>query len=216
MLLAAAVPLACGAATRPGVAELGADGIWRGRAVELCRAVAQQVGGPGAAIAFHSYDSPAGLRAAADDRVAFVSPAERAAVPALRAGAIVATGRQVLAVRDGSPVSAAGELAGRLICFIVGTRAEDALDSWAAGAGIRIERLAFQEPDEMSDAFAVGRCAAEAVDAAEMPPRGNARALEPPLAATPIMAATPAAAGPIWADAVAAVVAGRARTDGGM
>lgn len=207
LAVAAPAPLTCGAATRPGVAERGADGVWRGRAVELCRAIAEQVGGPGAPIVFHSYDSVAGLRAAADDRVAFVSPDEIGQVPALRAGPVVAIGLEVLAVRAASPVTGAGELSGKLVCFIVGTRAEDALDAWSARTGTRIERLAFQEPDEMRDAVDVGRCTAEAVDDAELPARGTMRALDPPLAATPIRAALPATADPRWREALETVAA---------
>jgi general L-amino acid transport system substrate-binding protein len=206
-MLAAAAPLACGAATRPGVAEQGADGVWRGRAVEVCRAVAERVAGAGAPIAFHAYDTPDQLRAAAADRIAFLTPDELAVSPLaaeMRAGPAVATGRQLLVVRAGSPLTRPDELAGRLVCFIIGTRAEAALGAWAARAGVPVERLAFQEPDEMADAFAVGKCAAAAVDAAEMPGDG-ARPLGQPLAATPLLVTTPARDGADWARLVASM-----------
>ncbi len=208
LMAAAPAPLACGAATRPGVAELGVDGVWRGRAVDLCRAAAEHVGGLGAPIAFHSYDSLAGLRAAAADEIAFVSRAEQTEVPTLRGGLTVAVERQVLVVKTGSTLTAANELGGKLVCFIVGTRAEDALDAWAARERLPVERLAFQEPLEMQDAFDVGKCAAEAVDAAEMNSGGDTRTLGALLAATPIMAATPAAADDFWREIVAALAKG--------
>lgn len=194
LLLAAAAPqpLMCGAVTRPGIAQRGEDGIWRGTAVATCRVIAQQLDGPGARIIFHSYDNLATLRAAASDRIAFVSSAELKAAPGLRAGRTIAIDRQVLAVHSNSSIQTAAELRGMRICFIIGTRAEEALNVWEA-TGMPIIRMAFQEPAEMRDAFAVNRCAALAVDEAEMSFVGS-RILEPPLASTPILAAVPAAA----------------------
>lgn len=209
LVLAAAVssPFSCGAATRPGIAELGEDGVWRGRAVDLCRLAAEQVEGPGTPVLFHSYDDPGDPRAAAGDRIAFVSAQELAVVPALRKGPVVATERQSLVVPSGSSLTDRTELAGRLVCFIVGTRAEDALNAWAAQAHVAVERLAFQEPVEMQDAFAVGRCPAEAVDAREIAPDGSMRPLGPALAETPIMAATATGAGEGWNRTVSGLMA---------
>lgn len=207
VMLAAAAPVSCGAVTRPGIAERGADGVWRGRAVDLCRAVAR-AGGADAPVRFRSYDTADALRTASEDQVAFVSADERAAVLGLRAGPIVATERQALIVKAGSPVRTASDLAGKLICFIVGTRAEDALDAWSSAARIPVERLAFQEPDEMDDAFDVGKCAATATDAATVADRPGLRVLRPWLAETPILAATPASASVAWRDLVAGAVTG--------
>jgi hypothetical protein len=210
LLAAAPAPLSCGAVTRPGVAERGADGVWRGRAVALCHAVADAAGGPGAAILFHGYDSLAALRDAADDRIAFLSDAERAIAPlsgALRAGPPIAVSRQVLIVPPAAAARTPRDLAGRMICFIVGTRAEDALDAWARRAGVPIERLAFQEPVEMRDAYDVGKCAAIALDAEEANGDTGGRALDEPLASEPIMATTPVAAGDAWHGTVAGIVA---------
>lgn len=206
LLAAAPAPLSCGAVTRPGIAERGADGVWRGRAVALCHAVADAAGGPGAAIIFHGYDSLAALRGAADDRIAFLSDAERAIAPlpgALRAGPPIAVSRQVLMVPPAAAARTPRDLAGRMICFIVGTRAEDALDAWATRAGVPIERLAFQEPVEMRDAYDVGKCAAIALDAEEAI---GGRVLDAPLASEPIMATTPAAAGDAWHGTVAGII----------
>lgn len=207
---AAPAPLACGAVTRPGIAELGADGVWRGRAVALCRAVAAQANGPQAPVVFHSYDSLAGLRAAGEDGIAFVSAAELAVLPAasaLNPGPTAAVERQVLVVPAASPARSPRDLAGRMICFIIGTRAEDALDAWATQAAVPIERLGFQEEGEMADAYAVGKCAALAVDAQDAPADPASRVLGPALATTTIVAATPARAGTAWRRAVTAIIA---------
>lgn len=187
---AAPAPLTCGAVTRPGIAELGEDGVWRGAAVDACRAVAAKRNGADAPIAFHSYDDLPALRAASKDRLAFLSSDELART-AMRAGPVVAVDRQVLVVRAGSPLHEQGELAGRVVCFIVGTRAESALNQWAGSAGLRINRLAFQEPAEMGDAYNVGQCAAIAIDSAEMPADHPGRVLGSPIAEVPILMATP-------------------------
>ena len=208
LLLAAVSPLACGAVTRPGVAERGDDGVWRGSAVEACRRVAVATGGARAAIVFHAYDTLATLHRAGEDRIAFVSPAELDAAR-LVAGPVVATERQVLVVAATSRVHTARDLADRMVCFIVGTRAEDALDAWAAATATPIERLGFQEEVEMADAFAVGKCAAIAIDERDMRPDA-ARILPEPLATTPIVAATPVA-DPAWTRRVAAILADQAK-----
>lgn len=205
-LMAAGAPLACGAVSRPGIADHGEDGIWRGRAVEACRAVATAIAGEGAKIAFHGYDTLAALRAAARDRIAFVSAEEGAAASLATTGPAVAVERQLLVVMPSSAARAPGDLDGRMVCFIIGTRAEDALDRLAA-RGVAVERLGFQEPDEMADGLTAGRCAALAVDANDGIGAEH-RVLSPPLVETPIVAATPAG-DPAWTRRVAAILAER-------
>ncbi|MBR0551671.1 hypothetical protein [Stakelama marina] len=194
LLLAASAPLSCGAVPRPGIADQGADGIWRGRAVDLCRTLAD-----GAPVAFQDYASAADI-ASANDRIAFLSRAELDLPQAAhwRAGPVIAVQRQLLVVPAASAVRRPEDLAGTMICFIVGTRAEDALDEWADETRTPIERLAFQEPVEMRDAYDAGKCAAMAVDAAHAPTGPRDRALAQPLAETPIFAATPESASPEW------------------
>ena len=204
MALAAAAPapLSCGAVTRPGIAELGEDGVWRGAAVDICRAAAVKQNGAGARIAFHDYDSLSALRAANKDQLAFLSRDELAQTK-LRAGPIVVIDRQLLIVRTQSPLRTQRDLAGRIVCFIVGTRAEAALNRWAAAGHVRIDRLAFQEPIEMRDAYDVGKCAAMAIDGAEVPKDSPNRALGTPLAQVPILVATSGGGTATWQKAAA-------------
>jgi general L-amino acid transport system substrate-binding protein len=186
---AAPAPLTCGAVTRPGIAELGEDGVWRGIAVDICRAVAAKRNGAKAPIAFHSYDDLPALRAANEDQLAFLSSDELARTT-IHAGPVVAVNRQVLIVPVVSPLHEQGGLAGRIVCFIIGTRAESALDQWAASTSVRFGRLAFQEPIEMRDAYDAGKCAAMAIDGAEMPADHSSRVLGSPIAQVPILMAT--------------------------
>ena len=102
-----------------------------------------------------------------------------------------------------------------MVCFMIGGAAEDALDAWALTAGVAVRRIGFQEPDEMRDAYAAGKCAALALDRVEAGEDYAAtapanRVLEAVLARVPIRAATPVTAGPGWR----AIVDGFARSGG--
>jgi hypothetical protein len=190
LAMAAPAPLTCGAVTRPGIAELDEDGVWRGAAVDACRVAAAKRNGANAPITFHSYDDLPALHAANEDQLAFLSSDELAHT-AMRAGPVVAIDRQVLIVPIASPLQAQGGLAGRIVCFIVGTRAESALNRWAVSTSIRFDRLAFQEPIEMRDAYDAGKCAAMAIDGAEMPADHSSRVLGSSIAQVPILMAMP-------------------------
>ena len=201
--------LTCGAAPMPGLAEFGSDGVWRGYLVSLCRRIASATGRDPARIAFRGYGDDAALAHARGDDVAFLSPAElasRAVSGGLLDGPVVSHDRQLLIARAGAKVQPPSALAGQLICFIAGTRAEDALTRWAAKTHVRIEYLPFQEPVEMADAFAVGKCAAEAVDIADIASPRDVRVLAT-LESLPILVATPAARGAEWRDAVVGALA---------
>jgi ABC-type amino acid transport substrate-binding protein len=178
MLLAVAAaattpaPVRCGAVERPGIAERGGDGVWRGVAVELCRRYAQARDGNDAAIAFHPYRRTEDLRDAPNDAVTVLSAAEMAlAWPGAGQPPIppVAISRQVLLVHPGTPLHSRSELGGRRVCFIIATAAEAALNGWAGPARIGIQRVGFQEAVELRDAFDAGYCAAMAVDAQDIP-----------------------------------------------
>ncbi len=187
-----AAPFRCGAVERPGIAERGGDGVWRGVAVALCRQAAQAEHGPAAAIAFHPYRRIDDLRDAPHDAQMVLTRAEFAiAWPTAAAppGPPVATSRQMLLVRPGTPLGSPAELAGHRVCFIVASEAEAALDAWARATQAAIQRVGFQEPVELRDAFDAGYCAAMAVDAQDIP--GGAertRQLGPPLAELPLFA----------------------------
>jgi len=187
LLAAGAMPAAtfhCGAVTRPGVAELGEDGVWRGTAVDLCR---QRAGNR--VVEFHLYETPAALAAAGNDDLAVLSPAEIAAAHLAPQGAPLTVSRQVLLVKPGAPIERAEALAGRRVCLLVASAAESALDRWARERRIAIVHAGFQEPVELRDGFDAGYCAAMAVDAADVPGGpARTRALAPALAEVPLYA----------------------------
>lgn len=182
-------PLRCGAVERPGIAERGADGVWRGVAMTLCRQVAR---GSSIPIVFHPYRTIADLRDAGHDELAVLSGAELAiALPANSAalGPPIAFSRQLLLVPNDTPLRSPFQLAGHRVCFLIASAAQAALNTWANAANITIRRAGFQEPVELRDAFDAKYCAAMAVDAQYIP--GGAehiRELGPPLAEVPLFA----------------------------
>ncbi len=197
----AAGVLHCGAAERAGFADAAEDGRVTGVGVDLCRALTIAVLGPAGQTAFHLYAAPKdydAVRQGADD-VAFLT-ADVVGGQALAAGLV--PGPTVF-VAEQSALAQPGvtSLAGRTVCFINGSLAHQALEAWAARAGTAITRSGYQEDGEMHDAFDARRCDAMAGEATELaairaaaPARSNARIL-PPLAVTPVFAATSIADG---------------------
>lgn len=195
-----AAPFACGAVERPGIAERGGDGVWRGAAVDLCRQSAQAEQGADAAIAFHAYRRIEDLRHARQDALAVLSRAELAIAlpfadgpsadgPSANApsGLPVAISRQLLLVRPGTTMDSQSGLAGHKVCFIVASAAEAALNARSRAMHIAIQRVGFQEPVELRDAFDAGYCAAMAVDANDIPGGGEHTVpLGPALAELPL------------------------------
>lgn len=183
---ASPAPFRCGAVARPGIATRADDGVWRGAAVDLCRQAAQ-----GAPIVFRAYRQIGDLRDAQHDALAVLSRAELAiASPTLIPPSTpVAISRQVLLVGPDAPLHQPGDLAGHRVCFIIATAAEAALNAWAGTTRVAIERVGFQEPVELRDAFDSGFCSAMAVDAQDIP--GGAqrtRSLGAPLTELPLFA----------------------------
>lgn len=224
LVLADAAPMTvrCGAVERPGIAQRGLDGVWRGSAVYICAAAAREAFGPTARTEFHGYKTD--FADARNDRIAFLTDLELsqpALTGSMRAGPVVGHELQVLLVPRSSSIRHREDLAARLVCFMIGSAAEDALDSWASRERVAIERLGFQEPDEMHDAYASAKCAAMAVDPADQ--AGNiatfpfdSRVLDPPLASSAVMAATPIAADTAWEQAVARAAAASPETARGI
>jgi general L-amino acid transport system substrate-binding protein len=201
--------VSCGAEERPGFAEAGEPGAGpneapaHGLAVDLCRAVAVAVLGPGGRSTFTVIDSVADFDAARDGRldVLFLTggtlASERLADRvALGAPAFVET--ESVMVPEASSVRSVGDLAGASVCFMIGTGAQRALEGALERDRVAVKRLGFGEDVELRDAYNVGRCTAVAGDAtflAEVRQDGGvhglkSRLLDAPLALDPVYLAT--------------------------
>jgi general L-amino acid transport system substrate-binding protein len=192
----------CSAAERPVVAVSSPDGGIDGLAVTLCRAVAIAVLGRDGRISFTFDDT----RHDAD--LAFVD-----APGALSPGPVIFTDRLSVLVPVASHVRTLRDLAGETVCLKIASPEQRALQTDVEHLGINVVHLAYEEDDEMQDAYAVGRCQAmiggEPVLAGLRGPIGirrlTSRLLPEPLALVPVIAAT-SSADPEWAGLVFWVV----------
>ena len=206
----AAKAVTCGAEERPGVAEVdeGSDGPAHGLAVDLCRAMAVAVLGPGAQARFTVIGSATDLeaaRAGAFD-VLFLSAGTIASehlADRVLLGAPAFIETESVMVPEASPVRAARDLSGASVCFMIGTGAQRALEAALEREHVAVKRLGFGEEVELRDAYNVGRCTAVAGDAtflAEVRQDGGvhglkSRLLDAPLALDPVFLATGTADG---------------------
>ncbi|WP_158745380.1 hypothetical protein [Acidisphaera sp. L21] len=195
----------CGAAQRAGVADPAEDGRVTGLAVDLCRALTIAVLGPSGHTEFHIDDSDKDYEQAQHDEVSFLTADE------------IAGHRLAAALIPGPPVFVAeltalalpgvDTLTGRMVCFMNGSPAHQALEAWAARTGTAIVRGGYQEDGEMHDAFDARRCDAmtgEATDLAALRAEAPSRAgdhILPPFAVVPVLATTPVQDGS-WASLV--------------
>lgn len=210
----AAGVLRCGSAIRPGLAFPAPDHSWHGLNVDLCRAIAAAVIGPGARVEFNGYalaKDYARIRHGADD-VAFLTTTELFAnqlIGAVLPGPVVFHEATSVMVPDTSTVRHVADLGTTMVCTEPGTPAERNLRSYAAAHGWTVNLSEWMELEEMMDAYAVGRCPAVVGEATglaalRLPEAGGqaSRILPEPLAVTPVMAATGVADGR-WASVVA-------------
>ncbi len=205
----------CAGVVRPGLAFPARDGTWHGLEVDLCRAVAVAALGPAGRIEFRSLYAPQSWEAAhrGEDELLFLTTQEMAAQhltgDVLPGPPVFYEAEQVM-VPAGSGASHVADLAGKMVCFEPGTRADQDLDALVASRHMSVLYGPFFEADEMLDAFNVGRCGAivgEAtslaalkfsVDEAKQP----VRLLPEVLSVAPVFAATPAGADGRWAQIV--------------
>jgi general L-amino acid transport system substrate-binding protein len=177
----------CSAEERPDVASPRPDGGIDGIAVSLCRAVAVAVLGRDGRISF-AIDAPvqsADLAFVAAPGVAGTEPA----VFVDRLSVLVPIPSRVRDLRD---------LDGETVCLMIGSPEQSALEATVGRLGIDIVRLAFEEDDEMRDAYAVGRCGAMVGFGTELAEwrkpfginRLASRLLPEPMALVPIVATT--------------------------
>ncbi len=195
--------LRCGSVIRPGLAFPGADGIWRGLNVEICRAVAVAVLGPGARTEFHSYasDKDFGRVRRGDDELAFLTMSELAGndlTGAVLPGPPVFYLSDGIMVWDTSPARHVADLAGVMVCAEPGTGPERTLAGYFRAHRLALNFSGWQEAEEMMDAFDVGRCPAIAQEVTALAAlrltseaEGHpARILPERLSATPLLATT--------------------------
>jgi general L-amino acid transport system substrate-binding protein len=193
----------CGAEERAGFAVTAEDDRTGGLAVDLCRALAVAVLGPQAKVAFRIYDTATDTASVTrgEDEVAFLSADTIAAnhlAGGLVPGPAVFFDQIGLMVPRADPAQGVADLSGAVVCLMIGSPAQRALQDAMSRQHVAFAPLAFEEEVEMLDAYDVGRCRAMTSDVTALAgyrrsPGVNrlaSRILPQPLAITPLLAVT--------------------------
>ena len=199
--------LRCGGAIRPGLAFPGEDHAWEGLLIDMCRAVAVAAIGPNAKTEFNGYTLRNNFdRARGEDDVSFLTATEMFAnelYGAVQPGPAVFYETAHVMVWDTSKVEHLSDLGagpdGTMVCAEPGTGPERNLLAYTRSHKIKIQYSAWQELEEMMDAYNVGRCPAvtgelTALGALRLGSEQHghpSRILPEPLAVSPVMVTTP-------------------------
>jgi general L-amino acid transport system substrate-binding protein len=193
----------CGGVERPGLAHAGAKGRFAGLEIDVCRAVAAAVLGSADRIEYHAYDASRDFDAVRDgtDDLYFLTGSEvnreKLAGKVLPVATVFVESQSVMVPVD-SPARHLRDLAGKSICFLIGSPVERGLENAFETLGVRWFPVPFSEEGEMNDAYEVQRChaiAGERTTLATIPLHSgvnqlSSRILPEPLVSFPIMAAT--------------------------
>jgi len=157
---------------RPGLAESGLRGDWRGADVELCRAVARIVFGDAAKAVFVDIDpaeAPDALRAG---KIDIAPSASRGTVGPRHGGLTLAMvsgeNGQGFLVRRALGVSTAADFKAPTICLMDDMEAENRVGAYFRRRGVPHLIWTFVAYEDMHDAYAGGRCDAVSGPAREL------------------------------------------------
>ncbi len=193
----------CGSVERPGLAGPDGHGGWTGLEVDVCRAVAAAVLGSPERMEYHEYDAPKDFDAVRNqqDDIYFLTGSEIAKqklAGKVLPGPTVFVESQAVMAPVNSPAQHLDELAGKSICFMIGSPAERTLNAYFDSVHKTWLRRGFTEDGEMDDAYKVQSCHAVAGEittlaSTRLDPGVNhlsSRILPETLAVFPVMAAT--------------------------
>lgn len=195
--------LRCGSFERPGLAHAVDDQHWFGLTVDLCRAVAAAVLGDPGRIRYVGYESDAEfdrVRRGEDD-LFFLTQTEvlsHQLAESIVPGPTVYLAENAVMVPGKAPEGHLDELAGKGICYLIGSSAENALNEWFDSRNRPWVHHAYSEEGEMNDAYGVQRCHAVAAEATRLAlsrlyrngARLDSRLLPETLSRFPVFAAT--------------------------
>lgn len=212
--------LRCGGVLRPGLAMTDGSGRWSGLEVEICRAVAIAVFGAAARYTFHDYGSALAYEAVrtGEDQLSFLTFAEIAderLTGSVLPGPTVFVESLDMLVAETSPARHFADLAGKGICFLIGTSAENELEAWFHDHELRYVPYAFQEEGEEYDTFNVQKCQGLVAEATTLGQvrldRGvnnlSSRFIADHFVSFPVLATTPLREDASWAAVVAWTIA---------
>jgi general L-amino acid transport system substrate-binding protein len=193
----------CGSVERPGLAQVSSEGKWVGLNVDICRAISAAVLGTADHVEFHEYETPTQYDAVrnGNDDVFFLTGTEisqQNLAGRLLPGPTVFIETHAVMVPDSSAERHVADLAGKTICFMIGSPVERSLSNYFDTLGKSWLRIGYSEDGEMADAYHVQHCHAVAYELTTLvalrddPGVENLenRILPEPLAVYPVIAAT--------------------------
>ncbi len=162
--------LACGSITEPGdYTKDDTHGRTQAFGADFCRAVAAALFGDARHATVYGFpDEQEGMAALQQGRIALLVGASPNPGLAARYGVaftqpVLFDGQGFLVRRDAGIASLA-DLAGKPVCFIGGTRAEEAATRELGARGIAFRPFPFEEMGEMQAALVTGHCRAQTGD----------------------------------------------------
>ena len=140
--------------------------------IDLCKAVAVAVLGPGAKLDLKSYpDEPYAVRALRTGEIDMLATASdsvpNTAVDLVFTHPVFYDGQGILTTNDPARRTPL-DLAGKKVCFLTGSNAEDGLHSYATEHKISYVWYPFSEAGEMEAAFFTGNCDAITGDISQL------------------------------------------------
>lgn len=218
----------CGSTLRPGLAMTDGRGHWSGLEVEMCRAVATAVLGDAARFTYRAYGSSRDFDAvrSGEDQLSFLTFAEmsdqRLTDKALPGPPVFIESLDML-VAEASPAKQFGDMAGKGICFMIGTSAENELEAWFHDHKLEFIPFAFQEDGEEFDTFNVQKCQGVVAESTTLGnvrlDRGindlHSRFIADHFLSFPVLATTPLVGDAQWAAVVAWTVSTLVNADAG-
>ena len=147
--------------------------------LDICKAVAVATLGTGAHFTVRVFpDEPAGTKALKEGKIDLLptaSPTVTNTVAGLSFGPTAFHDGESLLVPNTPAIHSAAELAGKKICFVITSRSETGLRTYAERQHVSYIWYPFSEVGEMEAAFFTGNCAAIAGDVSQL---ANTRAIE--------------------------------------
>ncbi len=139
---------------------------------DLCKAVAVAVLGKNARFTIKTYrdeaDSLTALKAGEIDLLATASVNIRTANDAVHLGPVVFYDDQGILINKATGIQSLDSLAGKKICFLVGTEIEAQLTAFMSRRNVKFIPGPFSEQGEMEAAFVTRNCAAVSADMSQL------------------------------------------------
>jgi general L-amino acid transport system substrate-binding protein len=146
--------------------------------LDMCKAVAVATLGPGAHVVVKAYpdeaDAIKALAAGEVDLLASASPSVDNMAKGLVFSRPTFYDGESLMIRNNPAIHSAGDLAGKKVCFVIESRAEAGMHTWALRQHIRFIWYPFSELGELEASFFTNNCDALAGDVTQL---ANTRAI---------------------------------------